>query len=105
MGANIYKEHRVGARMDPRGTPQVTGATDETEFPLSTEKVLSHKKDLNQLRASPRMPTLCSRHKIRIVWSTVSNAALRSSKTRINESIDTRISFKYSRLRFLLKPD
>lgn len=82
--------------MDPWGTPQVKGATDETEFPKPTEKVLSHKKDLKQLRARPRMPTHCSRREIRIVWSTVSNAALRSSKTRITESpesTDTRISF------------
>lgn len=47
--------------MDPWGTPHVKVATDETEFPMPTEKVMSHKKDLNQLRARPRMPTHCSR--------------------------------------------
>lgn len=53
----------VGARTDPWGTPQVRGATEETVFPMPTEKVLSQIKDLNQLMAWHRIPTHCSRCK------------------------------------------
>lgn len=99
--------------MDPWGTPQVRGATEETVFPMPTEKVLSHRMDLKQLRAWLRIPTQCSRCKIRMVWSTISNAELRSNRTRITESpemADNRMSFSTLRradsvLWFLLKPD
>lgn len=92
----MYNENKEGAKMEPWGTPQVRGATNETEPPMTTEKVLFVRKDLNQIRALPWMPTYCSRRDSKIPWSTVSNAAARSKSIKMPESpesTDNKMSF------------
>ena len=41
---------------------------------------------MNHSRAVPLISTQCSRRKIKILWSTVSNAAVRSSRIRMAQS-------------------
>lgn len=82
---SIYKEKRMGPRMEPWGTPQVSGAAIEQYSLRWTEKILSVRYDWNHLTAVPLMPMHCSRHDKRILWSTVSKAAVRSRSTRIAE--------------------
>lgn len=53
-------------------------AVDDTESPIVTENVLLVNDNLNQLNAKPEIPTHCLRCSIRIAWSTVSKAGLRS---------------------------
>ncbi len=43
-----YREKRVGARTDPRGTPQVSLPKEAVKFPILNEKVLFVRKDLNK---------------------------------------------------------
>lgn len=42
--------------MEPWGTPQARGATEEEASPVITEYVLFHKYDLNQSKAVPLRP-------------------------------------------------
>jgi len=59
---------------------------DETEPPMPTERVLLLRKDLNQIRALPRIPTHCTRRDNRMPWSTVSNAALKPKSAKTTPS-------------------
>ncbi len=77
-----YKENNVGARIEPCGTPQERCAVEEVYFPIQTENFLLVKKDWNQFRTVPWKPKRFSRREIRIEWSTMSNAELRSKRTR-----------------------
>ncbi len=74
----VYKLKRSGPKMDPWGTPQIIGATDEENLPNSTEKVLSLIYELNHCKAIPPIPNKRSNRQRRILWSTVSKAAVRS---------------------------
>ena len=38
---SIYRLKRIGPRIDPCGTPEETGATEEEKLSTVTEKVLS----------------------------------------------------------------
>lgn len=68
MGS-MYKEKRMGPRIESWGTPQDRGAEDDAESPSLTEKHLSDRYDRNHSKAAPLIPTQCS---------TVSKAAVRS---------------------------
>ena len=81
----MYNEKRMGPRMEPWGTPQCRGARDEVASPIPMENCLPVRYDLNHSRAVPDMPTECCSRVIRIVWSIVSKAAVRSSSTRIEQ--------------------
>ncbi len=74
----IYKLKRSGPKMDPWGTPQIIGATDEENLPNSTEKVLSLIYELHHCKAITPIPNKRSNRQRRILWSTVSKAAVRS---------------------------
>jgi len=37
---SIYKENKIGPRIEPWGTPQKRGAADEEYSPIITEKLL-----------------------------------------------------------------
>ena len=93
----MYRLKSRGPRMDPWGTPHVSGVEDEDQLPIVTEKLLSSRYELSQFKTVPDSPTQCSSQWRRMAWSTVSNAALRSSKTSTDalcESELRRISFK-----------
>lgn len=90
MGS-MYTEKRRGPRMDPCGTSHSWGdggAEGDENPPRLTEQVLLVKQDLNQFETGPRKPQRFSRWGIRILWSTVANAALKSKSitavTRVN---------------------
>ncbi len=77
-----YKENNVGERIDPCGTPHERCAAEEVCFPMCTENFLLFKKDWNHFRTVSCMPTRFYSQEIRIVWSTISKAELRSKRTR-----------------------
>lgn len=79
---SMYREKSMGPRMEPWGTPQERGATDEEQFPRWTAKLLSVKYDLNHFRAVPVTPTLCSSRDKRIEWLTVLKAEVKSKRTK-----------------------
>ncbi len=94
---SIYNEKRIGAKIDPWGTPNDKEATPEEYSPILTLKLWLEKYDLNHSRALPFMPTQCSRRVSRIAWSTVSKAVLKSKSTSTAWSPASpfnRISFK-----------
>ncbi len=79
-------EKSEGDKIEPWGSPDVSGAAEEVQLPILTEKYLSDKKDLNQLRTEPFIPKWdCNLDKTN-VWLTVSKAADKSRRTRITES-------------------
>ena len=67
--------------MDPFGTPQGRDECEERRSPIITEKLLFTRYELNHWRAMLRMPTYCSKQDTGTAWSTVSKAAVRSSRT------------------------
>uniref|UniRef100_A0A3Q3GWM6 Uncharacterized protein n=1 Tax=Labrus bergylta TaxID=56723 RepID=A0A3Q3GWM6_9LABR len=111
-GTYVHENSR-GPRMDPCGIPQLRPDWEDVALVKFTEKVLLFRYDVNQVRAVPPTPTQCCRQLIKIVWSTVSNAAVRSSKIRkaqFTESILSRRSLWILRsadsvLWAALKPD
>lgn len=71
IGQRKHKiENKTGPNFDPSGMVQFINAEEEEKFPFSTEKVLFRKD----------MSLKCSR---RIPCTIVSNAAVRSIKTKI----------------------
>ena len=74
----MYMANRIGARIEPCGTPQEMLAGEEKQCPMLTEKVLFERYDLNQARAESVIPALCWSRSRRMLWSVVSNAALMS---------------------------
>ncbi len=77
-----HNETKIGPRTVPCGTPLHHLADIEHKSPMQTEKDLSFKYDLNHFKAVPLTPTSSKRCN-KILWSTASNAAVRSSKIRI----------------------
>lgn len=65
--------------MDPWGIPHLRGADEDVNSPMVTEKLLFVKY---QFKTTPSIPTNLSSCEIRISWSIVSNAALKSSNTK-----------------------
>ncbi len=95
-GGSMWMENKRGPRMDPCGTPQWIGAGGEVNDPIFTEKVLPFKYEANHTKARPWTPTAHWSRFRNILWSTVSNAALRSKSIRIAddpESMESRMSF------------
>jgi len=91
---NKCNENKIGPRMNPCGTPLSMGAGCECASPIFTEKDLFKRKDLNHASAVPQIPTSFSRRVNKISWSMVSNAALRSNKTRTAEDPESNRSFE-----------
>ena len=80
---NIYIVKRIGPNTDPWGTPQVNGELFEFTPFIRTDCFLSERYDLNHWRATSRTPRWdCSPDK-RMLWSMVSNAALKSRSNRM----------------------
>ena len=80
---NIYVVKRIGPNTDPWGTPQVNGMLFEFTPLIRTDCFLSERYDLNHWRATSQTPRWdCSLDK-RMLWSMVSNAALKSRSNRM----------------------
>ena len=79
---SIYIENKIGPSTDPCGTPWLTLVCTDDSSLICTNWNRSAKYDLNQLRAVPLMQINCSSLCNKIAWSIVSNAALRSNRTR-----------------------
>jgi len=69
---------RIGPKTEPCGTPQDDSKMEEEVEPEVTKNDLLEIKDLSQLWEEPMMPKPEVRRLIRITWSMVSKAALRS---------------------------
>ena len=77
---NIYKELSSGPKMLPCGTPKVTGRASDNSFSPEVRCFRSLKYDVNHSKALVETPT-DDNLDIKIPWSTVSNALVRSRKT------------------------
>ena len=76
---NIY----VGPNADPWGTPQVNGMLFEFTPFIKTDCFLSERYDLNHCRCTWQKPRWdCSLDKM-MLWSMLSNAALKSRSNRM----------------------
>lgn len=81
----VYEEYNIGPKTEPWGTPWVRyNEFDEVSFTF-TYCVRSDKYETNQSNAPPRIPKRVESLRIKIVWSTVSNAADKSRRTRMTE--------------------
>jgi len=78
----MYKENKIGPITEPCGTPQVTGTVVETKLPYFTENALLVRYDFNHFKTVPYIPTNWDYRFMRITWSIVSKAALKSNKIR-----------------------
>lgn len=83
-----------GTKIDPWGTPQEIETDDENNCPIATENVLSLRYKSNQSSAVSLRPTLCPRRERRVLWSTMSEVVLRSSKTKTALSTESTASSK-----------
>lgn len=81
----VYKEFNIGPKTEPWGTPWVRyNDFDKVSFTF-TYCVRSDKYETNQSNALPRIPKRVESLRVKIVWSTVSNAADKSRRTRMTE--------------------
>jgi len=81
----IQRQNRIGPRTDPWGTPVRQSVTVGVEEALSTQTlwVLPNKYEVSHANGEPVMPNLVCNLFNRILWSMVSNAALKSKDTNI----------------------
>ena len=77
-----YREKSRGPKIEPCGTPYDNGAEQDSEPPRYTPIDLPSRYDLNQFRALPLMPTRCCKRDTKILWSTVSKAAVGSKQDK-----------------------
>ena len=68
----------IGDKIAPWGTPQFRGCWQDFSSPIITVWVRSWRKEINHLSAEPCIP-IVARQQANSLWSTVSNAAERSS--------------------------
>ena len=81
----VYKEFNIRPKTEPWGTPWARyNEFDKVSFTF-TYCVRSDKYETNQSNTLPRIPKWVERLRIKIVWSTVSNAADKSRRTRMTE--------------------
>ena len=73
---------RVGPSTEPWGTPHVTDWVWDLEPPMETYSVRSDRYDLNQFSAVLLRPIVEWRRSSKMLWSTVSKAAVRSRRMR-----------------------
>ena len=78
---SIYNENKIGTSTEPCGTPWLTLLRTDDSL-ICTNWNWSEKYDLNQFRVVPLTLINCSSLCNTIWWSIVSNAALRSNRTR-----------------------
>ena len=81
----VYMEYRMGPSTDPWGTPQKRFRLDERALSPDLHD-LPDRFDCIQPKAFPVIPKRCLSLVMRMSWSTVSNAAERSSNTNITHS-------------------
>ena len=79
---DMYEVNKRGPSTDPWGTPEVTGWSLEWQWPTVMCWLRPDKYELIQLRAASATPKSVYSLLRRVLWSMVSNAALRSSETR-----------------------
>ena len=91
---SMYKLKRTGPIMEPCGTPQVIAIFSEEESPMEIKNSRQVRYDLNQSKTISDRPTQCSSLCIRISWSTVSKASLRSRRTRAERLFKVKLSPK-----------
>jgi len=82
----VYKMNSRGPRTDPCGTPNRTILCVDQAKPRHMHSTLLVTYDQNQSSAAPLIPKETLSHVSRKSWSTVSNAADRSSKARTDRS-------------------
>lgn len=81
----VYKEFNIGPKTEPWGTPWVRyNEFDEVSFTF-VYCARSDKNETNQSNTLPRIPKRVESLRVKIVWSTVSNAADKSRRTRMTE--------------------
>lgn len=78
----INIENKTGARIELCGIPQASGCEDELCWPMGTLKLLFVKKDWNHFNTLPYNPIHLSNLEIKILWSIISNAELKSKSTK-----------------------
>ena len=78
----VYRVYKSGPKTEPWGTPKASVCGDEETFSIKTLWVRPHKYDSNHFKTIPLKPNVVLRRSRRMLWSIVSKAALRSSKTR-----------------------
>lgn len=81
-----YKENSRVPNTDPCGMPYLTVEVVEFLKVIYTDKlnwVLSSRYEVSHFQAFPEIPKRCSSLVNKIEWSIVSNAAVKSSNTRI----------------------
>ena len=78
----VYKRYRMGPRTEPWGTPHERECLSDSDTSIWTNWERSVKYDVNQSSALPLIPKLVDNRWSKIPWSTVSNAADRSSSRR-----------------------
>lgn len=81
----MKREKSKGARIECWGSPDSRGAAEDVEFP--TEKYLSDRQDLNQLRTEPFNSTW----EFNLDWRDKSK---RTKITALPASVETKTSFK-----------
>lgn len=105
--------NRRGPKMEPWGTPHVILVCSDVKLPIDTKYFLFSKYVLNQFSTVPERPAQFSSRLSNMLWSTVLNAVLRSSKTKTDilplsvfrhMSLNTLVR-AVSVLWFCLKPD
>lgn len=83
---SIYKLKSNGPKMYPWGTPQRRETDKERNWPTDTIKDRDLRYDSNQWSAVPLMLTHWWRCDKRILWSTISKAALKSYQIKTTVS-------------------
>lgn len=83
--------NRVGLNAEPWGTPHSRGLEEETCGRKKTRWVRAHRKEKNQAKAVPVIPS-CASLSNRIGWNTVSKAADKSSSTSMAQLPSSRDS-------------
>ena len=80
---DIYRVKKRGPKTDPWGTPMLQGVGGEVELPRDTNCERSVRYDKIHCKTSPSIPKLVFSREMSNLWSTKSNAALRSKATRM----------------------
>ena len=110
----MYKQNKIGIRIEPCGTPNLGDRVGEdSKLPRPTGKLLSDRWDLNHSWVIPPVPRQYSKWLIQMLWSMVSNGAETSKSIRtatFPESVANNKSSKFFKREVsvpckVLKPD
>ena len=81
----VYKEYDIRPKTEPWGTPWVRYNEFDEVSSTFVYCARSDKYETNQSNTLPRIPKRVESLRVKIVWSTVSNAADKSRRTRMTE--------------------